>query len=82
MSPELWTQRSIVLKFSSAESAIQNINIFLPRAPCTLLRLASWLLVPTSATTPGRIVTYANRLSVIVYSAAPTSGIFEGTPLR
>ena len=36
---ELWTQQSIVLKSSLAERALCNINVVLPRASCTLLRL-------------------------------------------
>ena len=60
VSPELWTQSTTVLKFFLAESALKNINIFLPRASCTLRWLAYLLPAPTSATTPGRIVTHAN----------------------
>ena len=41
-----------------AKSALLDINIFLPRASCTLLRLAYLLPAPASATIPVRIATY------------------------
>ena len=61
VSPELCTEY-IVLTLSWPKAPFKK-SIFLPRASCTLRRLAWLLPVPTSATTPGRTVTYANTCS-------------------
>ena len=63
VSPELCTEY-IVLTLSWPKAPFKK-SIFLPRASCTLRRLAWLLPVPTSATTPGRTVTYANRCRCI-----------------